>query len=109
MGGVNSTGEPEGQSAPPVVPEPLMVPVTSEHDWHFVENTEVGFHVWQCDRCGAETWTNIGASESDPPDINSLNNSGTFADCDFSAAAVIQTGRAFNHTPSHRAIVDAEI
>lgn len=66
-----------------------------KHDWRFVGKLHNGTHLWKCDRCGGESWTNV--LDNDPPGPGALGNSGTPENCDEAFVLNIMEEKSFGH------------
>lgn len=76
----------------------FLEPITP-HVWRYIEDINNGMHLWKCDRCGSETWTNVGQGRN-PPGTGALQNSRTYADCDMALIAVINDEKTFGQYDS---------
>jgi hypothetical protein len=71
---------------------PKGPPKVREHIWEYRRRIQsgpgdTGFYLWECKRCGSETFTSDKCRTS--PSLQDMINSCTYSDCDLAMVAVI--------------------
>lgn len=79
---------------------PVSYEIKTKHSWRFVKVLHNDTKLWQCLKCGSETWTicnRVGRHTCKPPDRGDLENSGTPEDCDAALVMNLMTEKTFGH------------